>query len=159
MGIFPYKTKKGVAVLLETWTPEQKTQKLDTTNYPTYNLTQHMTFEQAKVVAKDYNTGEAFKKQQNTLITIQAQTNSYLNDKSLPQHLVEEFEKELAKEYKGNPDRLETILQHWNASKLMLNKIKLDYTEFHDKRFAIYDYYEKDYHTVKTKKSLKTFTV
>lgn len=46
------KTKKGFAVLLETWTPERKTRKLEPTNYPTYNLTQHMTYEQAKVVAK-----------------------------------------------------------------------------------------------------------
>ena len=142
MGIFPYKTKKGFSVILETWTPSRRTRKLATTNYPTYGLTEHMSLEQAKVVAKDYNTGEAFKKQLNAQITIQAQANYYLNDKSLPEFLTEAFSLELKKEYKGNEQRLKTIEQHWLACRVMLTVLKIDYTEFHDKRFEIFNYYE-----------------
>lgn len=152
MGIFPYKTKKSFGVILETWTPSRKTQKLEPSNYPTYNLNEHMTYEQAKDISRDYNKAERLKKQKEASLTLEIQSNSYLNDKSLPKLLVQEFENELTKEYKGNEERLETILQHWLACKKLLNRTKIDYTEFFDKRFIIFDYYGKEYHTVKNKK-------
>ncbi len=136
MGIFPYKTKKSFGVILETWTPSRKTQKLEPSNYPTYNLNEHMTYEQAKAIARDYNKAEKLKKQKEANLTLEIQSNSYLNDKSLPKLLVQEFEAELTKEYKGNEERLETILQHWLACKKLLNRTKIDYTEFFDKRFT-----------------------
>ena len=113
MGIFAYKTKIGFGVVLEHWTPHRSTKKLDTRNYPTYGLTETMTFEQADEQAKAYNQETKIKKRKEVQFTMDIQDKSYLNDKSLPEILVNAFNSELEKEYKDNEERLDTILQHW----------------------------------------------
>lgn len=143
MGIFVYKTKFGFGAVLEHWTPRRSTKKLDTKNYPTYGLTETMTYEQADQRAKEYNQDQKIKKRKEVQFTIEIQDKAYLNDKNLPEKLVNAFEEELEKEYKDNEERLETILQHWTSAKKLLNKIKIDYTEFYDKRFDIFKYYEQ----------------
>ena len=80
------------------------------------------------------------KKRKEVQFTIEIQDKAYLNDKSLLEKLVNAYEEELEKEYKDNEERLETILQHWTSAKKLLNKIKIDYTEFYDKRFDIFKY-------------------
>ena len=143
MGIFAYKTKIGFGVVLEHWTPHRSTKKLDTRNYPTYGLTETMTFEQADEQAKAYNQETKIKKRKEVQFTMDIQDKSYLNDKSLPEKLVSAFQEELEKEYKDNEERLDTILQHWTSAKKLLGKNKIDYTEFYDKRFDIFKYYEQ----------------
>lgn len=104
MGIFVYKTKIGFGAVLEHWKPRRSTKKLDTKNYPNYGLTETMTYEQADQRTKEYNQDQKIKKIKEVQFTIEIQDKAYLNDKSLPEKLVNAFEEELEKEYKDNEE-------------------------------------------------------
>ncbi len=128
---------------MEVWTPERKRTTIHPQNYPTYNIHSSMSLQQAKSAAKEYNQQEAYKKRISIQTTVQVQNNSYLNNYALPATLVAEFKRELQKEYSTNLSRLKTVDQHWVAANKMLSELKINFKEYYEKRFDIFNYYEK----------------
>lgn len=146
MGVFVVKAKKAnFRVFIEEWKPTRKIITVRPENYPTYNLNHLMSFEQAKAAAKEYNLKTNSQKRRDAKVTAQTQTNALLNSFALPEHLAIGFAEELRQEYRHNPDRLSTLEQHWKSAQLMLFHLKLDYTQFFDNRFKIFNYYEKKF--------------
>lgn len=142
MGVFIVKAKKSnFRVVYEEWSP-RNTFTVKPENYPTYNINSGMTYEQADSAAKEYNLKDGLNKSKQAKIIAAIQDKKLLNDFSLPQYLVENFIKELRNEYSHNPDRLETLMQHWKSAQLMIASIKKDYTQFFESRFEIFNYYE-----------------
>lgn len=143
MGVFVLKSKKSnFRVVLETWNP-RKTVTVKTENYPTYNISLHMTYEQAVSAAKEYNLKDNLTKKNESKKTEEMQRNKQLNEFALPKYLVEAFLSDLKHEYSHNQDRLETLLQHWNSAQKMIYILKIDYSQFFESRFKIFTYYEE----------------
>lgn len=142
MGVFVFKAKKSnFRVILEEWTP-RRTLTVKPENYPTYNITDRMSYEQAKSAAQEYNLKDNLKKKKEASVVERIQQNSLLNEFSLPLYLVDAFITELQSEYSHNPDRLETLMQHWKSAQQMIALLKIEYTQFFESRFDIFKYYE-----------------
>lgn len=144
MGVFVLKAKKTkFRVFIEEWTPTRHVTTVTPQNYPTFNISEQMTLEQAKSAAKEYNLKNKLQKKKDARVTAEAQQRSLLDSFALPEYLVDAFNTELRQEYSHNPERLDTVLQHWSSAKVMLAKLQVEPSQYFEKRFEIFEYYEE----------------
>lgn len=143
MGIFVRKAKSGFRLIEEKWKPKRHVKAVPREAYSALGFSHEMTFEEAKERATILNTQSQLESQKIAATARRVERDKLVDMAYLPKKMVSLFLDELELDYEDNPDRLETIMKHWNQAQILISAVELDPRDFFKDKKLIYAYYRK----------------
>jgi integrase len=127
----------------EIWTPKRSTTVVKREAYQAIGLRFDMTFEEALERVKQINLQSQVESKKIAASAKRVSDQKLIDKAYLPKTYVQSFEEDMKDNYSDNPERLETLTQHWLTSKIIISELKLDPKDFYTERNKIFNHYRK----------------
>lgn len=143
MGFFIRPSPKGFRVVKEVWQPERKTTTVPRESYHILGFRSDMTLDEAKARAQQLNRQAELEAERIAGAAKRVLEAKEVDSVYLPAKMVGLFVQELELVYEDNPNRLATVLKHWDAAKELIKECKVDPKDFYAERVRLFSYEKK----------------